>query len=266
MSASPALQAGPGVPQPDILAAVRLTVFQDRFARSKTEKLIDLAGLCASVSTTSARAKGKLPLLKLATFGDLRSDKDSLRHNANVLAISGIEADYDGERVSFEGACTILAEAGVAALAYTSPSHTEDAPRWRVLCPFSKEYPPARRDAFMGRLNGLFHGVFSVESWTLSQSFYLGSVNNNPSHRAEIIAGTPIDLLGALDETWIGRPGATTGTAGERGKARPIGSSGAYVPVSGVRLERYRNAVLDTLRRDAVDGKNTFACEPPPVR
>jgi putative DNA primase/helicase len=235
--------------------AVRLTVFQDRFARTKTEELIDLAGLCTSVRTTSARAKGKLPLLKLATFGDLRSSKDSLRHNANVLAISGIEADYDGERVCFEDACTILSEASVAALAYTSPSHTEDSPRWRVLCPFSKEYPPSHRDAFMGRLNGLFRGIFSVESWTLSQSFYLGSVNNNPSHRAEIINGTPIDLLTPLDETWIGRPGTTAGTDGQLGKARPVGSSGLYVPVSGVRLERYRNAVLDTLRRDAVEGQ-----------
>jgi hypothetical protein len=198
MSASPESQTSPnrsGATQPDILAAVRLTVFQDRFARSKTEELIDLAGLCTFVRTTSARAKGKLPLLKLATFGDLRSDKDSLRHNANVLAICGLEADYDGERVSFEDACSILSEARVAALAYTSPSHTEDSPRWRVLCPFSKEYPPDRRDALMGRLSGLFRGIFSVESWTLSQSFYLGSVSNNPSHRAEIITGTPIDLL-----------------------------------------------------------------------
>jgi len=143
----------------------------------------------------------------------------------------------------------------VASLAYTSPSHTEDAPRWRVLCLFSKEYPPDRRDAFMGRLNGLFRGIFSAESWTLSQSFYLGSVNNNPSHRAEIINGTPIDLLPALDETWIGRRGATTGTDDEQGKARPIGSSSAYAPVSSVRLEGYRNTVLDTLRRDAVDGQ-----------
>jgi hypothetical protein len=74
-------------------------------------------------------------------------------------------------------------------------------------------------------LNGVFHGIFSVESWTLSQSYYLGSINHNPSHRCEIIPGTPIDLLDALDETWIGRPASKEGTAEQQGKVRPTRSA-----------------------------------------
>jgi len=99
-----------------------------------------------------------------------------------VLAISGIEADYDGEAMPFDDAVEVLTKAGVSAILYTSPSHTEDTPRWRVLCPTSRELPPERRDKLMGRLNGLFRGCFSGESWTLSQSYYFGSVNSNPSH------------------------------------------------------------------------------------
>jgi hypothetical protein len=234
---------------------VRITTFVDRFATIKHEQPIDLAALRKTIQTTSAHAKDKLPLLKLATFGDLRTPKSSLRSNDNMQTITGIEVDYDAERVTFEDACAILAEAGVLALAYTSPSHTEDAPRWRVLCPLAQEYPPDRRDDFMGRLAGLFGGIFSAESWALSQPYYFGCLNRNPSHRAEIIQGTPIDLLDGLDATWMGRPGTAIGTASEQGKVRPVSSGGSSVPASSARLEGYRNAVLDTLSRESVDGQ-----------
>ena len=75
-----------------------------------------------------------------------------------------------------------------------------------MLCPLSQEYPPDRRDAFLARLNGLFGGIFSRESWTLSQSYYFGSVNSNPSHRVAVLAGKPIDQAVELDATAIGKP------------------------------------------------------------
>jgi hypothetical protein len=58
----------------------------------------------------------------------------------------------------------------------------------------------------MARLNGQFGGVFSIESWTLSQSYYYGSVGQNPSHQVALVEGTCIDLLGHLDEFAIGKP------------------------------------------------------------
>src|ERR1700712_161353 len=106
----------PAAPSAAIPAAVRMTVFQNRFAQTKTEQLVDLDGLCSSVRTTSAASKRELPLLKLATFGDLRTKKNSLRSDDNLLLIFGIEADYDAERISFADACLILREAGIAAL------------------------------------------------------------------------------------------------------------------------------------------------------
>jgi hypothetical protein len=75
-----------------------------------------------------------------------------------------------------------------------------------VLCPLSQEYPPDRRDVFLARLNGLFGGIFSRESWTLSQSYYFGSVKQNPSHRVAVLAGKPIDQADELDAIAIGKP------------------------------------------------------------
>ena len=47
------------------------------------------------------RRRNGLPWLKLAPFGDMRRAKGSLRHDANVLAITGVEADYDGGNMPF---------------------------------------------------------------------------------------------------------------------------------------------------------------------
>ncbi len=149
--------------------------------------------------------------MKLARFGDQRTAKGSFRNDANVLAITGIEADYDGGSMTVDAALELLEQQGLASILYTSPSHTEDAPRWRVLCPLSEEMPPARRSPMLGRLNGLFRGTFARESWTLSQSYYYGSVTHNPSHRVEVIDGTPIDQHDDLDEVWVGPP--ATGAA-----------------------------------------------------
>jgi hypothetical protein len=185
---------------------LRLTLFQSHGAAAKREETVTLRSLAGRVATTTAARKDQLPWLKLARFGDTRTDKGSLRHDANVLAISGIEADYDGGEVPFEQAVEIATKADLLCLLYTSPSHTADKPRWRVLCPTSEELPPEQRTHLLGRLNGAFGGIFSGESWTLSQSYYFGSVNQNPMHRVELVEGTAIDQLDELDAVWRGKP------------------------------------------------------------
>jgi hypothetical protein len=232
---------------------VTVTFFPNYAAAKKWQEQLTADALAARIRRATQPTKDRLPWLKLARFGDIRTDKDSLRHDANVVAISGIEADYDDEAVTFDDAQDKLRKAGVAAVLYTSPSHTEDAPRWRVLCQLSAEYPPDRRNAFLARLNGIFGGIFANESWTLSQAYYFGAVNGNPSHRVEVIAGTPIDLLPELDATAIDRP--TKANAAER----PVSAGGTYVPPSDGRLEAWRLSVLDTLRREAVDGGKHYA-------
>ena len=124
-----------------------------------------------------------------------------------MLAITGIEVDYDGEAVSVEEAVQLLGNrSGIQSLVYTSPRHTEDAPRWRVLCPLSREHAPNERERFVGRLNGLFGGgIFAGESFTLSQADHFGCISNNPLHRVEVIGGNPIDEHLELDANWMGR-------------------------------------------------------------
>jgi hypothetical protein len=182
---------------------ITITFFANHGATSKREVRLTLRELEELIRTTTAPSKEQLPWVKGARFGDQRTAAGSYRHNANVLAVSGIEGDYDGERISFDEAVEILRRAGILALIYTSPSHTPERPRWRILCFFSREYPPAERDRFMARLNGLFGGIFSHESWTLSQSYYYGSIARNPAHRVEIVAGVAIDLRDDLDATAI---------------------------------------------------------------
>jgi hypothetical protein len=185
---------------------IAITFFQDAVAKTKREARITLRELAELIRTTSAPQKGQLPWLKLANFGPLPTEKGSLRWDGNVRLVAGFEGDYDAEKLGFDQAVEILEKAGIEALVYTSPSHRSAAPRWRVLCPFSCELPPDRRHHMMGRLNGLFGGVFGAESWTLSQSYYFGAVDHNPTHQVAVIEGMPIDQCDELDKIWRGKP------------------------------------------------------------
>jgi len=187
-----------------------VTLFTNYAAKSKHEQHFSLRSLGRQIETATAPQKDDLPWLKLARFGDQRSGKGSLRHDGNLLAITGIEADYDGEELSFEAAVEIATKADLLCLLYTSPSHTPAKPRWRVLCPTAEELPPERRSPLLGRLNGLFRGVFSTESWALSQAYYFGAVGKNPHHRVELVDGTPVDQLHELDAIWEGKPNTTS--------------------------------------------------------
>jgi len=143
--------------------------------------------------------KASLPLIKLATFGDMRSPKGSYRFDANVIEVHGLEGDYDGGELSLSAAALLLELAGVKAVLYTSPSHTVDKPRWRVLCELSRPYAPSERRALMGRLNGVLGGVLSPESFTLSQTYYFGAVSGAPYECVEV-PGAYIDTLNGLPE------------------------------------------------------------------
>jgi len=206
---------------------VTITVFRSFGATSQTRMAYSLGSLAETIQRRNAPTKDALPWLKLAMFGNVRTAKNSLRHDANVLSITGIEADYDAGKMTFDEAHEVLEKQGLASLLYTSPSHTDDAPRWRVLCPLAVELPRARRDHLMGRLNGLFRGIFAGESWTLSQSYYFGSVASNPSHIVEIIEGQTIDEHDDLDVVAIGKPASAAGADTSAGKVGQDGRDDA---------------------------------------
>ncbi len=234
-----------------------ITVFASASATRKAEEQTTLSALADRIRATQAPAKSKLPRLKLARFGDRRTTNRSLRHDANVEAITGVELDYDGSVVPVDEAEGLLLKSGVLSLLYTSASHTADAPRWRVLCPTSAELPPARRKQLMGRLNGVLRGAASSESWTLSQSYYFGRVGNNPAHDVRLIPGSPIDLLDELDQRWWGKaetkPGATTGSATDRPtRSGPLDEQALIEQI--IAGESYHAAYVRLLGRWALDG------------
>ena len=62
-----------------------------------TTEALTLLDLRARILEATASTKEKLPWLKLATFGDKRTDDGSLRHNANVT-LSAVWSSTTTER------------------------------------------------------------------------------------------------------------------------------------------------------------------------
>ncbi|MEP3441204.1 MAG: phage/plasmid primase, P4 family [Sulfitobacter sp.] len=177
---------------------LELTSFTNKRAMAKKELSLSLRTLASKIERQTAISKDKLPWLKLATFGDAKSAKGCLRTNANVATVTGLEADYDAGVMTPEEARDKLSKAGVAALIYTTPSHTADAPRWRVLCPFSGPLSPDAREDLMARLNGVLGGALAGESFTLSQAYYAGNVEGSPKVQTFLVEGDYLDKVNGL--------------------------------------------------------------------
>lgn len=233
-----------------------VTYFNHASARSKVQKEISKHELAEQIWLERAPSKDQLPWLKLASFGELKTAKGSLRHDRNMLAVYGIEADYDGEKISFDDAAATLENAGIDALLYTSPSHQVDKPRWRVLCFFSTRYDPKERNRFVARLNGVFAGALTAESFTASQSYYFGAVGDGKQHRVQRIDGEFIDLMDGLDATARGKAGR------QKHSERAAGSKagGDYVGldelieriISGESLHPSVTAIAGKFARDGI--------------
>jgi hypothetical protein len=199
---------------------MRVTTFGDTFARAKKEHDLTWPEIVAKLRAPREFAKkADAPLLKLATFGNRRTDKGALRSDDNLLAVSGVEGDYDGEKVSPDEALAMLERHGIRALIYTSPSHADDKPRWRVLAPFSVELPKHLRDQMIRRVNGALGGILTGESFTLSQTYYYGRINGHPYRCLTTFNdpddGTCINELEKLDDIAAGPPRVGPDQAGE---------------------------------------------------
>ncbi|MGP5563690.1 DNA primase family protein [Vreelandella alkaliphila] len=121
-----------------------------------------------------AQVKDNCKLIKLARFGGDRTEKRSLRHDANVVEVTGIEGDYDDEVMTPEEAIAKLEAAGLRATVAPTFTSTPDTPRWRVLTPLMEAVSPSERLKYLEALNGILGGVLAKESATLSQSYYVG--------------------------------------------------------------------------------------------
>ena len=173
---------------------VTYTIFDSVYPVDKTERA-DVAWsdfVARVVGAPTYIDKKACPLISMAEYGDTVSDKGSIRHAANVKRIYGVEVDYDGEQMPLALAAAKLRAANVRAVLYTSPSHKPDAPRWRVLLPLLDPAVPGEREALVGRANRILGGVASRESFTLSQSFYIGRVRG-VAYETESTDGRCID-------------------------------------------------------------------------
>jgi len=152
-------------------------------------------------------AKVESPLIKLATFGATPTAAGCYRHDANLLAISGIEADYDAGIMQPNEAAAMLERYLLKACVVTTASHTHDKPRWRVFCPLSKEHQAENRYRLVARLNGILGGVLAPESFTASLSWYYGQVGEFSAQRTfgDCDDGYCIDECEHLDAIAIGR-------------------------------------------------------------
>ena len=206
----PATQAG----------TVTWTRFYDHGASKRSEVSQTFAELVRHIEVAGPFAeKSRCWWIKLATFGDVRTERGSLRHDANVIEVHGVEADYDGEQVQPEDAVERLERAGIRAVVYTSPSSRPAAPRWRVLAPLSHPCPPEARSGLLARVNGVLGGIVAPESFVLSQAYYYGRLTTPGDWRVLVTFedaedGTCVDELPELDAQAIGKSAKTTPTPG----------------------------------------------------
>lgn len=145
------------------------------------------------------RSKGLLPMLQFSRLGDQRSEKNSLRTVENILAITGTVAEHDRGDVTMEEAHALLEAVGIEGYFHTTPSHTEDAPRWRLLLPFEGEYEGDGQTyrqigrAVAKKLSGVLNGAIAPESCRPGQSWYYGKICDHENYRVLVSEGLPLD-------------------------------------------------------------------------
>lgn len=234
---------------PALDAPLSVTLFPDQRARRKEQRRLTLRDLAAIIEATEGEDKAHLPWVKLATFGDDATERGCLRNNANVREITGVEVDYDGGSIDLDAAARRIEVAGIAGLLYSTPSSTPDVPKWRALVPLDEPHAPKDRVRFVEALNAIFDGEpDQPASFTLSQSFYFGSVAGRPSVTVRLVDGLPIDLVSGLSRLGKGKRVTDDGEV----KARDESGSGALfrlaavVKAEGGDLDDFRDRVDET--------------------
>ncbi len=229
---------------------IAITRFSNQRALKKFEFFLSLHELASRIEHWTAASKFELPWIKLATFGATKSSKGCYRTNANVVTITGVEADYDAGKMTPEEARDRLGKTGGAALIYTTPSHTAQKPRWRVLCPTSSALAPNARQDLLAILNGILGGILDPASFTLSQAYYAGNVKGCSKVQTFLVEGR------CIDQTDWPRPIYKDG--GKKKKVREFCSAGK----TGLSLTQFREALMsipnDESNTDADDRSYWF--------
>lgn len=197
--------------RPDQDALSRRPVMLTRFPNvgAKKQKLlkITLPELEALIAETTAANKAALPMLSGLTWGDLRSEKWSLKHRPNAGAVHAIFIDYDAGKITPEDAVERLKALGLVSLVYTSPSHgmPGKGKRWRLVLPLREPTHPDEYAGLVARVNGVFGGALADESFRITQAYFFGSVKGQPPAQTFLSEGSRfIDEATELDAQALG--------------------------------------------------------------
>lgn len=187
------------------------TEFPDWFARSKKRRRSSLRQLGYEIQRTVGKTKDELSWLKLAEFGDEpKSERTGcLRHYGNMIAVHGIELDFDKGDPTWDQALARLWEARIPGLLYTTRRHTSEMHRFRILLPLSRPMPPAERARLVARAYGVVRGTIDGACFALPQSFYFGSPGGVRVFIELIdpLGGRYIDQAGDLDAGALNKKG-----------------------------------------------------------
>jgi len=179
--------------------------------------------------------KAACPLISLNRYGEQKTPKGSLRHDANIIEAWGVIGDYDKGDMSPSDAAGILGLMGIEAIIVTTPSHGVKGNRWRVIAPFSQAQGLEARHAFTGKINTILGGILANESFSASQAFYVGRVAG-VQYEVHRIAGVPIDTMPGVDQLEITGPAQAQPRTGS---TDPL----ALIPKRADDIERVRIAL-----------------------
>jgi hypothetical protein len=197
-TASAAPSGSPAASLTPVDREITVTMFPSLAAKSKRERKPPMSEFERMVvEAPSYSSKAAMPLIKLATFGEQRTAKGSLRSNPNMPEIDGVEGDYDGKRrpdgscITIDEAAALCKQAGIAAMFASTPSSTPEVPKWRVFTFTSRTLPAGGRDALAEKLGALFGGLLDVgaSSANRSQTFYFGRLEGAPYETRKVAGG-----------------------------------------------------------------------------
>ncbi|GEM_PF-1421659 len=130
--------------------------------------------------------KTACPLMNMTVF-DGRGKK---AHNAQW--VHGVTGDYDGEVVSIDQGADLLRRWNIEAFLFTTGSHTEAAPHWRVVAPLAEAAPASEYRQLVARLNWALDGILARESARVAQMFHYGKVQG-VDFQVRHVEGAPLD-------------------------------------------------------------------------
>ena len=189
------------------------TFFPDVKASTMREQAFDWPELVAFIkSSPTYTHKSALPLVSFCRFSGQPNDTGCLRHADAVQEVTALEIDYDRGEISVDQARERLQDAGLASVIYSTPRchETDDRGvqlgwRWRAILPLTSPVPPDMRARLIGHLNYIFESKLARESFTLSQTFYVGRVHGVHWEVAET-EGQTLDALDMVTDLPVAMP------------------------------------------------------------